>query len=68
VDPLLGWSLAYPANLTGHPAASVPAGFSDGLPIGMQIVGRRFEEGTVMALAAAVERSTARPPPTARWA
>ncbi|HKO36990.1 MAG TPA: amidase family protein [Solirubrobacterales bacterium] len=68
VDPLLGWSLAYPLNLTGHPAASVPAGFSDGSPIGMQIVGRRFEEGTVIALAAAVERSTAPWAPMARSA
>jgi Asp-tRNA(Asn)/Glu-tRNA(Gln) amidotransferase A subunit family amidase len=59
VDPLLGWSLAYPLNLTGHPAASVPAGFSDGFPIGMQVIGRRFEEATVIALAAAVERSPA---------
>lgn len=59
VDPLLGWSLAYPLNLTGHPAAAVPAGFNDGFPIGMQIIGRRFEEAIVLALAAAVERSTA---------
>lgn len=66
VDPLLGWSLAYPLNLTGHPAASVPAGFSDGFPVGMQIVGRRFEEGTVLALAAAIERSTGPWAPIAR--
>jgi Asp-tRNA(Asn)/Glu-tRNA(Gln) amidotransferase A subunit family amidase len=62
VDPLLGWSLAYPFNLTGHPAASAPAGFSAGFPIGVQIVGRRFEEGTVLALAAALERSNAPEP------
>jgi Asp-tRNA(Asn)/Glu-tRNA(Gln) amidotransferase A subunit family amidase len=59
VDPLLGWSLAYPFNLTGHPAASVPAGFAGGARVGMQIVGRRFEDATVLALAAAVGRSPA---------
>lgn len=62
VDPLLGWSLAYPLNLTGHPAASVPAGLSEGFPIGMQVIGRRLEEATVLMLAAAVERSTAGAP------
>jgi Asp-tRNA(Asn)/Glu-tRNA(Gln) amidotransferase A subunit family amidase len=58
VDPLLGWSLAAPFNLTGHPAASAPVGVtSTGVPVGMQIAARRFEEATVLALAAAVERS-----------
>jgi amidase/aspartyl-tRNA(Asn)/glutamyl-tRNA(Gln) amidotransferase subunit A len=57
VDPLLGWCLTYPFNFTGHPAASVPAGFTDeGLPIGMQIVGRRFADDTVLAASAAFER------------
>jgi Asp-tRNA(Asn)/Glu-tRNA(Gln) amidotransferase A subunit family amidase len=57
VDPLLGWCLTYPINFTGHPAASVPAGFTeDGLPIGMQIVGRRFADGAVLAASAAFER------------
>ena len=46
----------YPANLTGQPAASVPCGFDrDGLPIGLQILGRRFDERTVLRLAAAWE-------------
>jgi amidase/aspartyl-tRNA(Asn)/glutamyl-tRNA(Gln) amidotransferase subunit A len=57
VDPLLGWCLTYLINFTGHPAASVPAGFTgDGLPIGMQIVGRRFDDGAVLAASAAFER------------
>ncbi|QFT55689.1 amidase [Microbulbifer sp. THAF38] len=39
----------YPFNMTGQPALSVPCGFSsNGLPIGMQLVGRRFEDATVL--------------------
>ena len=57
VDPLLGWCLTYPVNFTGHPAASIPAGLTDdGLPVGMQIVGRRFADTTVLAASAAFER------------
>lgn len=57
VDPLIGWCLTYPFNFTGHPAASVPAGMTDdGLPIGMQIVGRRFADDVVLAASAAFER------------
>jgi len=57
VDPLIGWCLTYPINFTGHPAASIPAGFTaDGLPIGLQIVGRRFADDTVLAASATFER------------
>ena len=46
------------ANAIGHPAASVPAGFSsDGLPIGLQIIGRKYDEETVLAASAAFERA-----------
>lgn len=53
----LKWALTWPVNLTGHPAASVPAGFSSaGLPIGAQLVGPRFGEETILAASAAIER------------
>jgi aspartyl-tRNA(Asn)/glutamyl-tRNA(Gln) amidotransferase subunit A len=53
----IGWaSFAYPFNFTGQPAASVPAGFTPaGLPVGLQIVGRRFDDVTVLRAAAAFE-------------
>jgi aspartyl-tRNA(Asn)/glutamyl-tRNA(Gln) amidotransferase subunit A len=48
----------YPFNLTGQPAASVPCGFTkSGLPIGLQIVGRRFDDATVLRASAAFERA-----------
>lgn len=52
-----GWSpFTPPFNLSGQPAASVPCGWSgDGLPVGLQIVGRPFEEATVLRAAAAFE-------------
>jgi Asp-tRNA(Asn)/Glu-tRNA(Gln) amidotransferase A subunit family amidase len=57
VNPLVGWCLTYAFNLTGNPAASVPAGrTATGMPVGLQIAGRRFEEPTVVAACAAVER------------
>jgi Asp-tRNA(Asn)/Glu-tRNA(Gln) amidotransferase A subunit family amidase len=47
-------------NILGNPAAAVPAGRSpDGLPIGVQIVGRPYEEELVLAVAAAIERGCA---------
>ena len=57
VDPLIGWCMTYPVNFTGHPAASVPAGLTaEGLPVGLQIIGRRSADESVLALAAEVER------------
>jgi aspartyl-tRNA(Asn)/glutamyl-tRNA(Gln) amidotransferase subunit A len=48
-----------PFNLTGLPALSLPCGFTDtGLPIGLQIVGRPFDEPTVLRLAYAYEQHT----------
>ena len=54
-----GWiPFTYPFNLTGQPAASVPAGFTkSGLPVGLQIVGRRLDDATVLRASAAFERA-----------
>ncbi len=55
----LGWSFfTFPFNVTGQPAASVPCGFtSAGLPIGLQIVGRRHADATVLRASAAFEEA-----------
>jgi aspartyl-tRNA(Asn)/glutamyl-tRNA(Gln) amidotransferase subunit A len=46
-------------NVSGHPACSVPCGFTAaGLPIGMQIIGRPFDEATVLRVADAYQRAT----------
>ena len=42
-------------NMTGHPALSINAGFSQGLPVGMLMVGRKFEEATLLNVAYAFE-------------
>jgi amidase/aspartyl-tRNA(Asn)/glutamyl-tRNA(Gln) amidotransferase subunit A len=56
VDPLIGWCLTYLTNFSGHPSASIPAGLSNGLPVGMHLIGRRYGDGDVLAAAAAFER------------
>ncbi len=47
-----------PINIAGVPAISVPAGFADGLPIGMQIIGKPFSEETILKIAYAFEQAT----------
>jgi aspartyl-tRNA(Asn)/glutamyl-tRNA(Gln) amidotransferase subunit A len=49
-------AFTYPMNLTGQPAATVPAGWTaDGLPVGLQIVGRHLDDPTVLRASAAFE-------------
>jgi aspartyl-tRNA(Asn)/glutamyl-tRNA(Gln) amidotransferase subunit A len=49
---------SYPFNFSGNPAASVPCGFTEaGLPVGLQIVGKRFADLAVLQAAAAFERA-----------
>ena len=50
--------LTIPANIAGIPAISVPAGFSFGLPVGMQITGKPFSEETLLRIAYAYEQAT----------
>jgi aspartyl-tRNA(Asn)/glutamyl-tRNA(Gln) amidotransferase subunit A len=56
-----------PANFTGHPAISIPCGFTrDGLPVAVQLIGPRWSEARLLAIAAVYEKATewhnARPP------
>jgi amidase/aspartyl-tRNA(Asn)/glutamyl-tRNA(Gln) amidotransferase subunit A len=56
VDPLIGWCLTFLTNFSGHPSASIPAGLSGGLPVGMQIIGRREADVDVLGASSAFER------------
>lgn len=45
-----------PTNLTGHPSMTVPAGVVDGLPVGVQVIGRAFDEATVLRAGRCIEQ------------
>ena len=56
VGPENNGALTIPANIVGNPAISVPAGTIDGLPVGMQIIGRHHDDALLLDLARVVER------------
>lgn len=60
-DPLTMYAndiLTIPINLAGVPAISVPCGFENGLPLGLQIIGKHFDEETLYRVAYAYEQQT----------
>ncbi|MCR4951788.1 MAG: amidase [Solobacterium sp.] len=57
VEPLIGFCETFFENFTGNPAASIPAGLTEeGLPVGMQIIGRKYMDEDVLAAAYAYEQ------------
>jgi aspartyl-tRNA(Asn)/glutamyl-tRNA(Gln) amidotransferase subunit A len=57
-DWLMWAEFSYPFNFSGNPAASIPCGFTDaGLPVGLQIVGKRFADLTVLQAGRAFEQA-----------
>ena len=60
-DPLqmyLADIFTVPANLAGLPALSIPCGLASGLPVGLQLLGRSFDEATLLRAGAAYQRAT----------
>jgi aspartyl-tRNA(Asn)/glutamyl-tRNA(Gln) amidotransferase subunit A len=60
-DPLTMYAndiLTIPVNLAGVPGISIPCGFDNGLPLGLQIIGKHFDEATIYRVAHAFEQAT----------
>lgn len=67
LPPHLGYiPFTFPINISGQTAASIPCGFSDGMPVGLHVVGKAGDEATVLRASAAYEEAhpwdNARPP------
>jgi amidase/aspartyl-tRNA(Asn)/glutamyl-tRNA(Gln) amidotransferase subunit A len=57
IEPLIGFCETFFENFTGNPAASIPAGLTkEGLPVGLQIIGRKFRDEDVFAAAYTYEQ------------
>jgi amidase len=57
---LRGWAVlsnTYPTDMTGHPALTIPAAEAEGLPVGVMLIGPRFTDDRLLAIAATFERS-----------
>lgn len=60
-DPLTMYAndiLTIPVNLAGVPGISIPCGFANGLPLGLQIIAKHFDESTIYKVASAYEKAT----------
>ena len=67
LPPHLGYiPHTFPINMSGQTAASIPCGFSDGMPVGLHVIGQTGDEATVLRASAAYEEAfpwaDARPP------
>jgi len=57
-----------PVNMAGLPGIAVPAGISaEGLPLGLQVIGRAFDEETLFSVAHVIEQSAPRIAPPEKW-
>jgi amidase/aspartyl-tRNA(Asn)/glutamyl-tRNA(Gln) amidotransferase subunit A len=68
VEPTIGWCLTHPINFSGHPAITIPIGdTADGLPVGLQIIGRRWHDHQLLAFARVVEELLQAPTAAGRF-
>lgn len=57
VGPENAGALTIPANISGNPAVSIPAGLVDGVPVGLQVIGRHHQDALLLDLALTAERA-----------